>query len=89
MKILTVRQPWASLIVAGLKDVENRPWSTKYRGRLGNHAAMRFDQDAIDAYGHLLNDDLPFDALLGSVLLAIASRTHGASGLCPESGTWF
>lgn len=26
MKALTVRQPWASLIVAGLKDVENRSW---------------------------------------------------------------
>jgi len=28
MKILTIRQPWAGLIVTGLKDVENRtkPW---------------------------------------------------------------
>jgi hypothetical protein len=54
MKILTVRQPWASLIVAGLKDVENRPWNTKYRGRLGIHAAIRFNQDAIDAHGQFL-----------------------------------
>jgi hypothetical protein len=28
MRMLTARQPWAALIVAGIKDVENRPWST-------------------------------------------------------------
>lgn len=69
MKILTVRQPWASLIVAGLKDVENRSWKPKYRGRIGIHAAMGFDQGAIDAHGHLLDDDFPLGALLGSVML--------------------
>lgn len=26
MRALTTRQPWASLIIAGLKDVENRTW---------------------------------------------------------------
>ena len=34
MKYLVVRQPWASLIVAGIKNVENRPWATRYRGEL-------------------------------------------------------
>ena len=32
MKILSVRQPWAWLIVAGHKDIENRKWRTSYRG---------------------------------------------------------
>jgi hypothetical protein len=86
MKILTVRQPWASLIVAGIKDVENRSWRTTYRGRLGIHAAMRFDQDALDAYGHLLDDDLPLGALVGSVTLTDCitdSRSEWA-----EPGQW-
>lgn len=26
MRVLSVQQPWAALIVAGLKDVENRTW---------------------------------------------------------------
>lgn len=39
MKALTVRQPWADLIISGAKDVENRSWSTKYRGPLAIHAA--------------------------------------------------
>jgi hypothetical protein len=34
MKILVVRQPWASLIVHGYKDIENRSWRTHYRGPL-------------------------------------------------------
>lgn len=32
MKILSVQQPWASLIVSGRKDVENRTWRTRHRG---------------------------------------------------------
>ena len=39
MKAITVRQPWASLIVAAAKDIENRTWSTRYRGPLLIHAA--------------------------------------------------
>jgi ASCH domain len=44
--VLTVRQPWAELIVSGIKDVENRSWSTSYRGRLWIHASVsRVDRE--------------------------------------------
>ena len=26
MKALTIKQPWADLIIAGVKDIENRTW---------------------------------------------------------------
>ena len=39
MKCLSVRQPWAWLIIHGGKDVENRTWSTDYRGPLLIHAS--------------------------------------------------
>ncbi|HNQ88091.1 MAG TPA: ASCH domain-containing protein [Verrucomicrobiota bacterium] len=39
MKAITVRQPFAGLIVAGVKDVENRTWNTRLRGRIAIHAA--------------------------------------------------
>ena len=29
MKLLTIKQPWASLICLGIKDVENRTWRQK------------------------------------------------------------
>jgi hypothetical protein len=40
---LSVRQPWAWLIVSGLKDVENRPRRTHYRGSLLIHAGLSLD----------------------------------------------
>jgi hypothetical protein len=39
VKCLSVRQPWAWLIVAGGKDIENRTWATSHRGLLAIHAA--------------------------------------------------
>jgi len=39
MRTLSIRQPWAWLIVHGHKDVENREWSTDYRGPLLIHAS--------------------------------------------------
>ena len=48
MKIISVRQPWAWLIVQGYKDVENRTWATGYRGHLLIHAGKKIDQEAID-----------------------------------------
>jgi hypothetical protein len=39
MIALSIRQPWASLILQAGKDIENRDWPTKYRGRILMHAA--------------------------------------------------
>lgn len=38
MKALTICQPYADLIARGEKRVENRTWSTSYRGTLYIHA---------------------------------------------------
>lgn len=39
MKALSIRQPWAWLIVNGYKDIENRTWSTRMRGPVLIHAS--------------------------------------------------
>lgn len=39
LRVLTIRQPWAWAIMEGVKDVENREWTTDYRGPLLIHAA--------------------------------------------------
>ncbi|MBB2951990.1 ASCH domain-containing protein [Sphingobacterium sp. JUb56] len=39
MKALSIKQPWASLIAYGIKDIENRTWKTKFRGRIYIHAS--------------------------------------------------
>jgi hypothetical protein len=43
MRALTVRQPWAWAIAHAGKTVENRSWSTSYRGLLAIHAGVNFD----------------------------------------------
>lgn len=39
MKALTIRQPWAQLIACGAKNIENRDWPTRYRGRIAIHSS--------------------------------------------------
>lgn len=46
-KALSIKQPWAWLIAAGYKDVENRSWPTNYRGRFYIHASKKYDKKAI------------------------------------------
>lgn len=46
-RALSIRQPWAWLIVNGYKDIENRTWkySPSYRGNVAIHASKIFDGD--------------------------------------------
>lgn len=44
MKALSIRQPWAWLIVNGHKPIENRTWNTKLRGEFLIHAGKGFDK---------------------------------------------
>lgn len=42
MRAISLWQPWASAIPAGLKTIETRSWATNYRGPLAIHAAKRW-----------------------------------------------
>ena len=76
MKCLSVRQPWAWLIVNGYKDIENRSWDTKYRGRILIHAPLTFNLEALlyvsVKFPHIRlpnQDSFHMGAIIGSVLL--------------------
>jgi len=43
VKALSVRQPWAWLICTGYKDIENREWSSGFKGRVYIHAGKMVD----------------------------------------------
>ena len=45
MKVLTIRQPWASLIAEGYKKYEFRSWKTNYRGKILIHAGMILENE--------------------------------------------
>lgn len=44
MKALSIKQPWASLIAHGIKDIENRTWRTHFRGRIYIHASAKISE---------------------------------------------
>lgn len=66
MKTLSIRQPWAELILQGRKTIELRTWRTHYRGPLVIHAGGNIELDACAAYG-LDPEALVRGALVGTV----------------------
>ena len=50
MKVITVKQPWASLIAEGYKKYEFRTWNTKYRGDILIHAGKTIDKKAVERF---------------------------------------
>ena len=59
MKALTIKEPWASLIINGYKNYEFRSWKTNYRGKVLIHAGLSNDLDMIkliDKYNIKLNN---------------------------------
>lgn len=53
MKALSIKQPWASLIAHGIKDIENRTWKTNFRGKIFIHASAK----SVGVPIELLNED--------------------------------
>ena len=50
MKVLTIREPWASLIVNGYKKYEFRSWKTNYRGKLLIHAGINIEKNMLSRF---------------------------------------
>lgn len=69
MKVLTIKQPWATLIMQGDKRFEFRGWQTKYRGELLIHAGKGIDKEAIKRLSKYLPKELPLGKILGKVTL--------------------
>lgn len=67
MKVLTIKQPWASLIMSGYKRFEFRSWKTYYRGPLLIHAGKGVDKEALNRLKKYLPDKLPQGKILGKV----------------------
>ena len=69
MKVLTIKQPWATLIMQGNKRFEFRSWQTKYRGELLIHAGKGIDKEAMNRLSKYLPEELPAGKILGKVTL--------------------
>ncbi len=68
MKVITIKQPFATLIAEGIKLYEFRTWKTKYRGELFIHAGLGIDKKAMDKYKDL-NLDYPKGCIIAKCSL--------------------
>ena len=76
MRALSIRQPWAWLVVNGYKDIENRTWSSPFRGRIYVHAGQRMiaddypeQRDYIHRSGIIIPESLGRGAIVGEVTI--------------------
>lgn len=56
---LSIRQPWAWLILNAGKDIENRCWPTRFRGRFLIHAAKGMTKAEFNACLHFVVREFP------------------------------
>ena len=63
MKALTIKQPWAALIVDGHKKYEFRSWKTKYRGKILIHAGMSLEKDMVSRF-----KDYNLEYVMGAII---------------------
>lgn len=56
---LSIRQPWAWLILHAGKDIENRQWRTSVRGRVLIHAAKGMTRMEYEEAAMFLVTDIP------------------------------
>ena len=68
MKVLTLKQPWATLVSEGIKQYEFRSWKTNYRGKLLIHAGSNIDKEAMKKYENM-NLDFPSKKIVAVVTL--------------------
>lgn len=84
---LSVRQPWASLIVAGIKPIENRPKPCRFRGKLVIHASKTWGRDERQAYDELLQIAIDMgDARRQDIIYRSKDLRGGLVGWCNMRG---
>ena len=66
MKVLSIKQPFAELILQGKKKIELRKWNTKFRGEFLIHASKIPDKEAMQKFGF---GELPTGAIVGKANL--------------------
>ena len=66
MKVLTLKQPWATLVAEGIKKYEFRSWKTNYRGKILIHAGSGVDKKDLEKFKDL-NLEFPKKRILAEV----------------------
>jgi activating signal cointegrator 1 len=96
--VLTMLQPWATLTVKGLRNLETRSWGVEHRGRILIHASssrrgLEFARkhpgiQRIFAENGLSFDGLPFGAIVGQVHLDSIEALASVGIADPKAFGW-
>lgn len=83
---LSIRQPWVWAILHAGKDIENRSWPTRIRGRICIHAATRMTEGEVFEFDNLVAfdwgitapeyEDLPRGGIVGTVEIVGCVKHH-------------
>jgi hypothetical protein len=88
IKAISLRQPWATLVVLGAKQYETRDWPTAHRGLLAIHASRSFPEkiaqmceqepyrSVLRRAGYNYGADLPRGAVIGTVTVVEVHATE-------------
>ena len=53
VKVLTLKQPWATLVAEGIKKYEFRSWKINYRGKVLIHAGVGIDKEEMKKFKNI------------------------------------
>lgn len=86
LNAVSIKQPWATFVIHGVKRYEARCWNTRHRGELAIHASKTLTSEAFNLFfqpsyhallqslGYRTPYDLPVGKLIGTVELASTTR---------------
>jgi len=103
MKALSIRQPWAWLIIHGHKKIENRSWNTKHRGKFYIHASKGMTKREYEEVKEFCANGLPDlqkvtlpsyellerGGIIGKANLINTVHVSESRLLCEEDKPWF
>lgn len=89
MKAISIKQPWASLIIEGIKDIENRSWYTHYRGRLYIHASKGYDRQGADLVSKLYPEHESIIKDASEIRGGIIGHVHLVDCVTSHNSPWF
>lgn len=66
MKVISLQEPYATLISKGLKKIETRSWKTNYRGELYIHASSSLFKDGNleEVFKYISKDELNYGYII-------------------------
>ncbi len=86
MKALSLKQPWAELIVSGRKTLEIRKWRTKFRGEFFIHASKVPNAKAME---RLCFKNLPTGCIVGKAKIVDVKEYNSLKEFNKDSNKHF